>query len=469
GLGYIAAVLERAGIEVRIVDCLVAGWERRVPVRPGIFRIGLSFDEIAKIIGDFQPDMVGANILFTTQRENGHEIFRLAKKADSRVVCVAGGAHPTVMPELVLKDENVDYVVLGEGEQTILDLVACLDGARELAALDGIAYKDKGLIKVIPKTRFIEDLDSLPFPARHLMDLKSYFGLKSSHGARAKNRFSPIITSRGCPAKCTFCSAHQVWGRRFRPRSPENIIAEMVHLKEEYGIEEIMLEDDNANLNPARAERLFDLMVEKRLDFVWDTPNGVSAWALTERVLDKMKRSGCRKVNLALETGNQHVMDHVIKKPVNLQKVKPLIAHARKIDLDVNIYLILGLPGETMEQMWDTFRLARELGIYRPFISIATPYPGSELHETCLKNGYLSEDFSLDDLYIRSFPISTKDWTGEQVQRLFEQGQRYLLRAYMKDRPLEFLAKSFRYLLSNPPAAIFHRIMEVAGSVLRRI
>jgi magnesium-protoporphyrin IX monomethyl ester (oxidative) cyclase len=122
-----------------------------------------------------------------------------------------------------------------------------------------------------------------------------------------------------------------------------------------------------------------------------------------------------------------------------------------------------------MEQMWDTFRLARELGIYRPFISIATPYPGSELHETCLKNGYLSEDFSLDDLYIRSFPISTKDWTGEQVQRLFEQGQRYLLRAYMKDRPLEFLAKSFRYLLSNPPAAIFHRIMEVAGSVLRRI
>ncbi len=243
GLGYIAAVLELQDIEVKIVDCLMEGWHKRIKVDENVIRIGLDFNSIRKIIENYAPDIVGVNSLFTKQRQNAHKIYELAKEISEDIITVAGGAHPTVMPELVLSDKNVDYIVIGEGEETIVDLINVIEGVKDISALDGIGYKEDGDIRMIPKTKFILDLDKLPFPARHLLNLEKYFGLKMSHGARKKKKFSPIITSRGCPAKCTFCSAHKVWGRKFRQRSPENVIAEMKHIKERYGIEEIMFED----------------------------------------------------------------------------------------------------------------------------------------------------------------------------------------------------------------------------------
>jgi magnesium-protoporphyrin IX monomethyl ester (oxidative) cyclase len=450
GLGYLGAVLENAGIEVKIVDCLLEGWSSRVEVAENIIRVGLPFDRIEEIIRAYGPDIVGVNNLFTKQRENAHKIYALAKKVDGGIITVAGGAHPTVMPELVLADGNVDYVVLGEGDDTIIDLVNVIEGKRGIATLDGIGYKENGQIRIIPKTKFIEDLDRLPLPARHLLNMKGYFGLKHSHGTRRRKRFSPIVTSRGCPAKCTFCSAYRVWGRKFRQRSPENVIAEMKEIKEKYGIEEIMFEDDNTTLNVQRAEKLFDLMIEGKFDFIWDTPNGVAAFALNEGLIDKIKKSGCYQLNLALESGNQYVLDNIIKKPLKLEKAKQLIKYAQKIGLDVGIFLIIGMPGETKEQMWDSFRLAEELEIYSPFISIATPYPGSELYDVCRDEKYIPDDFSLDNLFIRSFSISTKDWTGEELKDILRQGQRFLRISFLKKHPFKFVADTFKFMISNP-------------------
>ncbi len=456
GLGYLGAVLENAGIEVKIVDCLLEGWHNRVKVAENTIRIGLSFERIEEIIRDFGPDIVGVNNLFTRQRENAHKIYALAKKVASTIITIAGGAHPTVMPELVLADSNVDYMVLGEGEDTIIDLVNVIEGKKNISTLDGIGYKENEKTKIIPKTRFIADLDRLPFPARHLLNMEGYFGLKHSHGTRRKKRFSPIVTSRGCPAKCTFCSAYRVWGRKFRQRSPENVIAEMKEIKEKYGIEEIMFEDDNATLNVQRAEKLFDLMIKEKLNFVWDTPNGVAAFALDENLIDKMKKSGCYQLNLALESGNQQVLDNIIKKPLKLEKAKKLIKYAQKIGLEVDIFLIIGMPGETKEQMWDSFRLAAELEIYHPFISIATPYPGSELYDICREEKYIPDDFSLDNLFIRSFSISTRDWTSEELRDILRQGQRYLQMSLWKRHPLRFVADTFKFMISNP-ANFFRR------------
>ncbi|MFC1904259.1 B12-binding domain-containing radical SAM protein [Chloroflexota bacterium] len=450
GLGYLGAVLENAGIEVKVVDCLMEGWNNRVEVAENIIRVGLPFDQIDEIIRSYGPDIVGVNNLFTKQRENAHKIYELAKRADSSIITIAGGAHPTVMPELVLADKNVDYVVLGEGDDTILDLVNVIEGKSDISSLDGVGYTENGLIRVIPKTKFITDLDRLPFPARHLLNMEKYFGLKASHGTRKKERFSPIVTSRGCPAKCTFCSAHRVWGRKFRQRSPENVIEEMKHLKEKYGIEEIMFEDDNVTLNVGRAEKLFDLMIEEKLNFVWDTPNGVAAFALNEKLLDKIKKSGCYSLNLALESGNQYVLDNIIKKPVKLERAKQLVRYAQHIGLGVKIYLIMGMPGETKEQIWDSFLLAKVLGIFTPFISIATPYPGSELYEVCRKNKYIPDDFSLDDLFIRSFSISTENWTGEEIREIYREGQRFLSISDWKRHPYKLLPIVLRGLFTHP-------------------
>lgn len=463
GLGYLGAVLENAGIEVKIVDCLLEGWKVREDVADNIIRIGLPFDRIEEIIRSYGPDIVGVNNLFTKQRENAHQIYALAKKTDTGIITVAGGAHPTVMPELVLADGNVDYVVIGEGDSTIIDLVNCIEGRKDISALDGIGYKDSGKIKIIPKTKFIEDLDKLPFPARHLLNMEGYFGLKHSHGTRRKKRFSPIITSRGCPAKCSFCSAYKVWGRKFRQRSPENVIAEMKEIKNKYGIEEIMFEDDNTTLNVRRAETLFDLMIEEKLNFVWDTPNGVAAFALNEGLIDKIKKSGCYQLNLALESGNQQVLDTIIKKPLKLEKAKQLIKYARKIGLGVNIFLIIGMPGETKEQIWDSFRLAEELEIYSPFISIATPYPGSELYDICRDAKYIPDDFSLDNLFIRSFSISTPDWTGEELKDILRQGQRYLRLSFLKKHPLRFAADTLKFMIGSPTKFIRRAFSFVLG------
>jgi anaerobic magnesium-protoporphyrin IX monomethyl ester cyclase len=450
GLAYLGAALENAGIEVKIVDCLLEGWHKRVEVAENIVRIGLSFEDIEKIIRDFHPDIVGVNNLFTKQRENAHKIYALAKKVSKDIITIAGGAHPTVMPELVMSDANVDYTVIGEGDDTIIDLVGVIEGRKNVATLDGIGYRDKGQVKIIPKTKFIEDLDRLPFPARHLLNMEGYFGQKKAHGIRKKRRFSPIITSRGCPAKCTFCSAYRVWGRKFRFRSPENVIAEMKEMKAKYGIEEILFEDDNTTLNVQRAEKLFDLMIAEKINFVWDTPNGVAAFALSEKVIDKMKKSGCYQLNLAFESGNQYVLDNIIKKPLKLERAKPLVRHAQKIGLSTNIFLILGMPGETKEQIWDSFRLAADLDIYSPFFSIATPYPGSELYEICRKEKYIPDNFSLDDLYIRSFSISTKDWTGDELKEILVKGQRFLRTSFLKKHPASFLIDSFKFMISDP-------------------
>lgn len=468
GLGYLGAVLENRGIEVKIVDCLIEGWENRVEVEGDIIRIGLPFERIKEIIRNYQPDMVGVNSLFTTQRENAQNIYKLAKEVDKNIVTVAGGAHPTVMPELVLSDPDVDYIVIGEGEETIIDLVDCLERKKDISTLDGIGYKEEGKVKIIPKTKFIEDLDKLPFPARHLLNMEKYFGLEASHGERRKSRFSPIVTSRGCPAGCTFCSAHRVWGKRFRPRSAENVIAEMKHIKEKYGIEEIMFEDDNTTLDVQRAEKLFDLMIKEKLNFIWDTPNGIAAWTLSERLLDKMKESGCYKINLALESGSQYVLNNIIKKPLNLEKVKPLAKYAQKIGLEVSIFLIMGLPGEKEEQMKESFKLAAEMGIWHPFVSVATPYPGSELYDTCLKKGYLNKNFSLDDLFIRSFSISTEDWDGSDLKRIFKEGRKFLIFSYFKRQPLKFLMEYIQRFFVNPASFLKRAYMFLKGGGAER-
>lgn len=447
GLGYLAAVLEKRGIEVKIVDCLMEGWHIRNEVKPNIIRVGLTLESIEGIINDFSPDIVGVNNLFTKQRQNAHDIYRIAKNIDKRIITIAGGAHPSVMPELVMQDPNVDFAVIGEGEGVLIRLLNSLEDG--VAMGDGIAFRSASGIGVNHKQYFIGNLDTILFPARHLMNMEKYYGLKASHGTRIKDRFSPVITSRGCPAGCSFCSAHVVWGRKFRFRSPENVIAELRQVKD-MGIQEIMFEDDNLTLNRDRAEKLFDLMIQEKLNLVWDTPNGVAAFSLDENLIDKMKASGCYKLNLALESGSQYVLDKIIHKPLNLEKGKRLVKYAQSIGLNVGIYLIVGMPGETKEQIWETFKMAKELGVYTPMISVATPYPGSALYELCKERGYLSSSFSMNDLYIASYSISTEEWSSDVLKSLVATGRKYLFTERMKAHPIEVMKVAWQAFTYEP-------------------
>jgi magnesium-protoporphyrin IX monomethyl ester (oxidative) cyclase len=447
GLGYIASVLESMGKKVKIVDCLLEGWNDRISISDEIIRIGLSEESIKEIIREFNPDIVSVNSQFTRQYKNAHEIYRITKSINPEIITIAGGAHPSVLPEFALHDENLDFVVLGEGEQSIKELVSAISTDLEtVSSIDGIGYKTGGSIHVNSKTCFIEDLDSIISPAWHLMNVERYFGLDVCHGKRTCTRFFSIITSRGCPARCVFCTAFNVWGRKYRARSVQNVVDEIKFLKQHYNIEELLIEDDNFTFDVERAEQICDRIIDENLNIRFDTPNGIAAYKLTPQLLLKMKNAGFERINLAIESGNQEALLKIIKKPLMLEKVEEIVDYCQSINLEVGAFFIIGIPGTTIRQMWDNYRFCRKLKLFEPFISVATPYPGSDLYKICKEHDCLSKDFNLEDLYIRKFSISTKEWGECKLRALMTVGYLYLKFFQALENPVLFSIKLKEYI-----------------------
>ncbi|MBU4027178.1 B12-binding domain-containing radical SAM protein [Patescibacteria group bacterium] len=455
GLGYLASIAEGLGIEVNILDCLMEGWNTEEEVDDSLVRVGISYDTIKEKVKLADPDIIGINCQFSRQYKIYHELLFLIKKVKPNCITIAGGPHATVCANEVLDDPNCDFVIIGEAENSFRDLVLFLNAKKDINPrdIDGLGWKNAGKICINEKKKWISDLDSLPLPAFHLMSLPKYFGLAQSHGHRHRKKFMPIVTSRGCPARCTFCSAKKVWGAKYRTRSVENVIKEMKLLYTEYGVEEIMFEDDNVTANPKRAKNLFLRMIEEGFEFVWDTPNGVGAWSIDEEMLDLMKKSGCIMINFPVESGSQRVLSDIIKKPLDLAKVKRLIKYCKTIGLDYGMFLVIGMPGEKIEDMWQSFHFAAECGCYNPHISVATPYAGTELHDVCIKNSYIDPDFDFSDLFIRSFCITTEDWNGDDLKRILKNGRRYLLKAKYRKYPHMLLidaVKGLKIIIQDP-------------------
>lgn len=453
GLGYLAATLTQRNIHVNILDCLLEGWEERVEVAPGKLRVGLTYPQIMDRIRSFNPDVVGLNCQFSRNHVIYHQLFSLVKKATPRCLVLAGGAHATVCPDDLLSHPDCDFILMGEAEESLGQLVETIDASRseeQLTQIDGLGYRVAGKPMVInPKVNWIKDLDSLPFPDYDTIGLEKYFGLAASHGLRHLSKFSPIITSRGCPAKCTFCTAHQVWGRKYRTRSVGNVIQEMRLLRDKYGVEELMFEDDNLTANAARAKSLFKEMIKEGFGFTWDTPNGVAAWTLDNETLELMKASGCININFPVESGSARVLKEVIKKPLKLGKIKNLCSHCREIDLAYGMFLVIGMPGETLKEIWQSIKFAADCQCYSPHISIATPYPGSELWQVCEKNNYWKSEFNLDDLFIRSFMIQTEEWKAEDLKKILFRAYLYLRWRLLIRHPISFIKWLYQVLFKK--------------------
>ncbi len=425
GIAYVAATLEKSGYQVKIIDAFLEGLEQEYLYDNERVLIGLNREQIEREIKDFAPDVVGISSLFTMQRKNAHMVCEIVKNVSEQIIVIMGGAHPTAEPELVLKDKNVDYVVLGEGEMVMGGLLQRLDQRKDVSNIGGLAFRDGDKIIVNRNREFIKDLDALPFPARHLLPMHKYFQFKKSHGINKKSPYASIVTSRGCPFGCTFCSTHTVWGKKYRYRSAGNVLKEIRHLVDTYGIKELLFEDDNLTLNKPRAIEIFDGMVKQGFNLVWRTPNGIAVSTLDEKLLLKMKESGCYQLGIPVESGSQRVLNEIIKKPVLLTNLPRIVKFARKIGIDIVLFLIVGMPGETIEEMKKTFRFSRSLGIFdKQHISIATPYPGSELYDICLKNGYFSKDFHFDRLSIRNVNIETGEWKKQDILDLIKRERR---------------------------------------------
>lgn len=450
GMAYIAAVLEDK-FELKILDAAVEGWHTEAVVSKQEIRYGLSFEQIEQRIRDFNPDLVGISCLFSMQAHNAHKVGQIAKKVNPEIITVMGGAHPTVLAKKVLEDKAIDYAVIGEGEQTISRLIDCLNQNQDTAKIDGLAFRANGQIFINPKTSFIQDLDALPFPARHLLPMEKYFAINMPHGVTSRR--SPntsMITSRGCPAQCIFCAIHPIWGKKFRARSAENVIKEIKHLINTYGIQELQFEDDNLTFDKTRAMSIFEQMIKENLNILWTTPNGVALWAMDQPMLLSMKQSGCYRLCLALESGDQDVLHKIINKPLDLAKAKQLISFAYKNGFETDAFFVIGFPGETKAQIKRTFRFGRSLQVSNVNYYIATPYPGTRLYEQCIQGDYLVKDFDPDSLGVKKGVIITSEFTPLELEKMVSQEKLLFYVILLFKNPRAFYVKVIKRFIHDP-------------------
>ena len=373
GLAYLAAVSEAAGQEVLVYDGDVEDVS------------------LESVTGEFAPHVVGitANTTQITAAWRDAELV----KALGNVFVVLGGPHPTTLPEESAAKPYVDAVVRGEGEAAWLDLLSHLEtgGGHEAGIQDGIpgiSHRGVDGEVVSGPDRIpipVDDLNAMPLPAWHLFKLDRYTNLQPTVDQVAGASL-PILTSRGCPYRCSYCS--QIGPRRWRARSVDSVVDEWRWLVREQGAAEIGVLDDSFNIDRQRVLDICQRLVDEGLNQVpWIMINGIRANLADEEVLGAMKRAGCIRAAFGVESGNQDILDTVVDKHLTLEQVRSAFRAARAVGMETIGFFIVGLPGESEETMEDTIRFACELDPVVANFSIATPFPGTDMYETVKREG----------------------------------------------------------------------------------
>lgn len=394
GLCYIAASMEQAGWSCDVLDCVAEDTAER-QVEPGVWQFGMAPDAFRAFIRQSDFQVFGLSMIYSSDLENLYDYARIIREEKPDSVIVAGGIHATIYAERFLRDSRrpgegvtIDFVLRGEGEHRLPELLTNLaDGMIDLAA-DGLAGWRDGEVFMNPQRAVIADLDALPFPAYHKLDLEKYFthNVPFSPFSRGK-RVMQIYTSRGCPVSCTFCASTN-FAKSYRARSVENVMAEIDHWVKEYGIDEIQFADDNLTF---QRERSFHLFAElKKRGLPWCTPNGIMVNTLTEELLDTMIGSGLYQITLSLDSGSAETLRLRHRKPVNLGRIPDLMAYLEPRGVLMHGTLVVGMPGETREEMEAGFRFVEQLPFHSINVFIAQAIPGSELFEKSVAAGVMT-------------------------------------------------------------------------------
>ena len=422
-MATVAAVLEKKHA-VSIIDAPTEGWENLEELDESKYRVGLSAEAIAQRISDFKPDMVAIEIPFSGWSKTAFEVVSIAKKVNVGITVVLFGLHPSSRPEACLENADVDFVVIGEPENTVSELVEALEvGKHDFKGIAGLGFRENGKAVLNAKRAIIENLDSLPFPARHLLPMDVYARAVKQNPLRGEihKPYTIVITSRGCPYNCVFCSNCIVWGKQWRPRSPKNVVDELEQIIKTFGIEQVDFSDDNMTLDRQRMVEICDLIVERGLRFEWFTPNGIRADSLDEVLLRKMKAAGCKKIRIAPESGVQHIVNDVIKKNQDLKAVEQAVVLCKKVGIKVGCFFVIGLIGETKADIEKTIEFAyklRTLGADTFIFSIAMPLYGTAFYEQAKDGGFLREGFCDFALAATEPQVETPEWSARDLQEL---------------------------------------------------
>ncbi len=420
GIAYIAAVLRK-------------NTKARIDV------IDTTFDDSYKrakiLIAKNKYDIIGFSIM-TTMLKDSLLLAGFAKKINPGSFVVFGGPHPTVMPGETIKNRDIDAVVIGEGEQTFLDLVKNI---KNLKKVKGIWFKkNQEIIKNKPKEP-IHDLDKLPYPAFDLLPIKKYMKHWFQLDSVARNlKGINIISSRGCPYNCTYCqpTLFKLFGRKIRKRSPKSIVEELKYWKKKLKINAFSFADDTFTFDKKWVKEICDRMISEKLNLRW----GCNARAnlVTEDLFMKMKKAGLRKVFMGIESGSQRVLDEVYNKRITIKQVRDAVKILKKLKLKIQGYFMIGAPTETEKEIKKTIKLAKELPIDEATFSVTTPLPETYLYNMRKKD--IITDIRDFDYYKTCVYRSAGRLTPKKIEKLKKKA---LLDFYLSPKHIGETLKGF--------------------------
>lgn len=423
GLGYIAAVLENAGYDVGLVDCPSEGYGTSIDIGKDREVYGLTPEQIRARIEEFRPDAIGISCLFSTIEKRMLMIARIAKEVDPNIVVFIGGPHVSAFYRRLARDPSVDYCITGEGEEVSVALMAALnDGGRGLGGIHALCYRTGGEIVLQSRQGWIQDLDGLPYPARHLVDQQVYFDIGKVQGLRKDGerrlRIEQMTTSRGCPFQCSYCGKNVTWGKGYRTRSAKSVLDEMEHLIERYGIERFAFQDDNFTADMERAAAICDGIVERGLDITWEAHNGLGVNFLSPALLEKMKASGCVGFTIAVESATDATLKRV-RKPNYIRLAPPIVTEAKRLGIEVRGFFMIGFPGESLEEVKTTVEYARQLDLAVSAFALVTPLPGTKLYQECVAAGMIDEEtIDFEDFSFGAFELKLSQVPVDQLRAI---------------------------------------------------
>jgi len=412
-LMYLAAVLEKAGFYVKIIDANLYNILPR---------------EIVNIVKRLKPDIIGLTAATATIKTALKYVSEI-KKNLSHVFTIIGGPHTTFLPiETLNMSKDLDAVAIGEGEETLLELAESYEKGKPdwPANIKGIAYRTKnGEIKVTPMRPFIKNLDSIPFPARHLVPFNEY---------KLFNKDSPIgsmITSRGCVFACNYCSSSHLMGRMFRARTPKNVVDEIEELVYKYNVRTIEFIDDIFTLNKKRALEIAKEIRSRKLDINFVASSRVDT--INRELLLELKKAGLSTIYYGVESGSERVL-RLMNKRITLSQAEKAVNDAKKVGVSTLASFILGYPGETIEEMKMTIKFSIKLDPDYVQYSILTPYPGTPIYYELKNKGLIAtEDW---DKYTVLDPVIEYEKIGLSKNIVSKMLREAYLRFYLRPKYL---------------------------------
>ncbi len=423
GLLYLASVLERDNHEVMVKDYFKDPFES---VK----------EEIIDLIKNYSPDVIGINCT-TLNRMAGFEIAKITKEKSPKIKIIMGGVHATALYKQILENFPIDIIVLGEGEITISELIKAFSKNIKLENIKGIAFKKNKDVIFTGIREAIKNLDELPFPKHELCE-----------DAIKKSKTAVMMTSRGCPFGCIFCSTCAYWGRKWRARTPKNVVDEMEHIIKRFSyVERIFFHDDEFTIDNQRVINICDEIMKRRIKIKWGCSSRVDT--VSEEMLIKMKQAGCDEIDYGVESGSQKMLDSMGKK-ITLEQTKNAIELTNKVGIPYHPFMIIGVPGENWDTINETINFIKELKNADIGNGVAglQIYPNTPIYELAKKQGIIDDSWWLKNNTIPFYTFeNSRDELNKMAYYIIEKNQ-------LQKGFFNLLAFSTKFFFQKPKKAL---------------